>query len=315
MLALAYFSGGFFPDSTAVAAVLVLLVLLVRATSAPTPFAGLSPALSVAAIALIGFGAWTLASGSWSGSPSRAALEYDRLLLYAAILVVTGILGRSARRARLLLYGLAAASVVVSIAAAATWLLPRRVPGGAGLQPRAPGLADELLERDGPDRRACPGVDGEPDLERDRARLGAHSRFERDRDLVGAVQESRTPASGGRRGRRPEGQHNPDRAAVRHGHEAGEVTLGGRRVAVERPRVRTADGEREVALATYAHFADRDPLTRVVLEQMLAGVSTRRFARTREPVGEDVLDAGALDLEVGGQRASSSGAPASTSTR
>ena len=44
-------------------------------------------------------------------------------------------------------------------------------------------------------------------------------------------------------------------------------------------------------LATYAHFADRDPLTRVVLEQMLAGVSTRRFARTREPVGEDVVDA------------------------
>ena len=44
-------------------------------------------------------------------------------------------------------------------------------------------------------------------------------------------------------------------------------------------------------LATYAHFADRDPLTRVVLEQMLAGVSTRRFARTREPVGEELLDA------------------------
>ncbi len=44
-----------------------------------------------------------------------------------------------------------------------------------------------------------------------------------------------------------------------------------------------------MALATYAHFADRDPLTRVVLEQMLAGVSTRRFARTKEPVGQDVL--------------------------
>jgi putative transposase len=48
-------------------------------------------------------------------------------------------------------------------------------------------------------------------------------------------------------------------------------------------------GEREVPLATYAHFADRDPLSRVVLEQMLAGVSTRRFARTREPVGEELL--------------------------
>ena len=43
-----------------------------------------------------------------------------------------------------------------------------------------------------------------------------------------------------------------------------------------------------MALATYAHFADRDPLTRLVLEQMLAGVSTRRFVRMREPVGEEV---------------------------
>ena len=87
----------------------------------------------------------------------------------------------------------------------------------------------------------------------------------------------------------PKHARDPDRSAVRHGHEAGEVTLGGRRVAVERPRVRTVDGASEVPLATYAHFADRDPLTRVVLEQMLAGVSTRRFARTREPVGEEVL--------------------------
>lgn len=86
----------------------------------------------------------------------------------------------------------------------------------------------------------------------------------------------------------PKGKHDPDRSAVRHGREDGEVTLGGRRVAVERPRVRTADGSEEVALATYEHFADRDPLTCLVLEQMLAGVSTRRFERTREPVGEEV---------------------------
>lgn len=89
----------------------------------------------------------------------------------------------------------------------------------------------------------------------------------------------------------PKHARNPDRTAVRHGHEAGEVTLGGRRVAVERPRVRSADGATEVPLASYAHFADRDPLTRVVLEQMLAGVSCRRFERTREPVGEEILAA------------------------
>jgi transposase-like protein len=86
----------------------------------------------------------------------------------------------------------------------------------------------------------------------------------------------------------PHGKHDPERSTVRHGREAGEVTLGGRRASVERPRVRTADGEREVPLATYAHFADRDPLSRVVLERMLAGVSTRRFGRTSEPVGEQV---------------------------
>src|SRR5215208_2151564 len=84
------------------------------------------------------------------------------------------------------------------------------------------------------------------------------------------------------------GRHNTERAAVRHGHESGEVTLGGGRVQVERPRVRTADGQSEVPLRTYQHFADRDPFSRHVLEQMLAGVSTRRFVRTREPVGAEV---------------------------
>ena len=84
------------------------------------------------------------------------------------------------------------------------------------------------------------------------------------------------------------GKHNPDRAAVRHGHESGEVTLGGRRLAVERPRVRSADGREEVRLQTYEHFADRDQLSRVVLERMLAGVSTRRYRRTAEPVGSEV---------------------------
>jgi putative transposase len=86
----------------------------------------------------------------------------------------------------------------------------------------------------------------------------------------------------------PKGEWNAERTAVRHGHEGGEVTLGGRRVEVGRPRVRTADGESEVQLQTYQHFADRDPLRRVVLERMLAGVSTRRYRRTQEPVGEQV---------------------------
>ena len=84
------------------------------------------------------------------------------------------------------------------------------------------------------------------------------------------------------------GKWNPERTAVRHGHEDGEVTLGGRRVPVKRPRARTVDGESEVPLATYEHFADRDQLGEVVLERILAGVSTRQYGRAQEPVGEEL---------------------------
>ena len=53
----------------------------------------------------------------------------------------------------------------------------------------------------------------------------------------------------------PKHAKNVERTAVRHGHEDGQITLGGRRIAVKRPRARTADDEHEVPLATYAYFA------------------------------------------------------------
>src|SRR5438128_11693385 len=86
----------------------------------------------------------------------------------------------------------------------------------------------------------------------------------------------------------PKGRHNPDRSAKRHGHEDGSLTLGGRRVRVRRPRMRTADDERELPVQAYEYFADRDPLTRAVMDRMLAGVSTRRFAGVGGPVGSEV---------------------------
>jgi hypothetical protein len=85
----------------------------------------------------------------------------------------------------------------------------------------------------------------------------------------------------------PKGRHDAGRAAVRHGTGTGSVTLGGRRVRVDRPRARTVDGH-EVPLGSYAHFAAEDLLSWVVMERMLAGVATRRHARTAEPVGIQV---------------------------
>ena len=87
----------------------------------------------------------------------------------------------------------------------------------------------------------------------------------------------------------PRGKHDPERTAVRHGIGKGSVTLGGRRLPVDRPRARTVDGH-EVPLASYAHFAADDLLSQVVLERMLAGVATRRQARVAEPVGKQVAE-------------------------
>ena len=84
----------------------------------------------------------------------------------------------------------------------------------------------------------------------------------------------------------PKGRHIADRAAVRHGSEDGSVTLGGRRIAVRRPRVRAADGGGEVALPSYELFSSSQLLSRMALERMLAGLSTRRYGHGLEPVGE-----------------------------
>ena len=86
----------------------------------------------------------------------------------------------------------------------------------------------------------------------------------------------------------PRGQHNPDRVAVRHGTEAGSVTLGGRRVAVQRPRVRSADGSGELAVASYELFSSTEILGRLAMERMLAGLSSRRYPVGLEPVGARV---------------------------
>ena len=72
----------------------------------------------------------------------------------------------------------------------------------------------------------------------------------------------------------PRGRHNPARSAVRHGREAGSVTLGGRRVSVTRPRVRAVEGAGELAVPSYELFSSTEVLGKMAMERMLAGLST-----------------------------------------
>jgi transposase-like protein len=86
----------------------------------------------------------------------------------------------------------------------------------------------------------------------------------------------------------PKGRHDASRTAVRHGTDDGSVTLGGRRVPVRRPRVRTADRSAEVPVASYELFSSTEILGRMAMERMLAKLSTRRYGAGLEPVGVEV---------------------------
>ena len=86
----------------------------------------------------------------------------------------------------------------------------------------------------------------------------------------------------------PRGKHIPDRVGVRHGTERGSVTLGGRRVPVDRPRVRAADGSGELAVPAYELFSSTEILGKMAMERMLGGLSTRRYGVGLEPVGATV---------------------------
>src|SRR2546422_3026488 len=79
----------------------------------------------------------------------------------------------------------------------------------------------------------------------------------------------------------PKGRHQPQRAHHHWGTAATELTFGGRRVQVPRPRVRpTAGGE--ATLPSVAVFRDRDPLSARMMQQLLAGVSTRQYDASLE---------------------------------
>jgi putative transposase len=86
----------------------------------------------------------------------------------------------------------------------------------------------------------------------------------------------------------PMGRWNPERTAKRHGSADGVVNLGGRRVQVRRPRVRSADNSSELGVPTYEEFSRADVLTELAMERMLAKLSCRRYRAGLEPVGTAV---------------------------
>lgn len=101
-------------------------------------------------------------------------------------------------------------------------------------------------------------------------------------EYVGEVlEEERTELCGVRY------RHDPERGASRAGSMPSSLTLGGRRVQVERPRVRSRTGH-ELILPSWQLWSVRDPLEQRAMEQMVLGVSTRRYARSLEALPHEL---------------------------
>lgn len=82
------------------------------------------------------------------------------------------------------------------------------------------------------------------------------------------------------------GRPNAERRALRGGHTRSWVTLGGRQVAVQRPRARAVAGD-ELSLESFRWAAGVDPLNEASLAAIAAGVSTRRYAGTLDRLPEE----------------------------
>lgn len=80
----------------------------------------------------------------------------------------------------------------------------------------------------------------------------------------------------------PKGKHDAGRTHHHWGTTATELTFGGRRLQVARPRVRSTEGQ-EAVLPSVAAWRQRDPLAARVLEQIVLGVSARGYAGSLEP--------------------------------
>lgn len=88
------------------------------------------------------------------------------------------------------------------------------------------------------------------------------------------------------------GEHREGRTHYRWGRTGGELSFGGRRVQVQRPRVRSVAGD-EASLPSFEAFQREDPLPERVINQILVGVSTRGYESSLERPLERVKSRGA----------------------
>jgi len=87
----------------------------------------------------------------------------------------------------------------------------------------------------------------------------------------------------------PRWKRNSERRAGRAGTTKSEVTLGGRRISISRPRVRSMEGE-EMELPSFVFASKRDPLDRHTLNAVACGISSRKNARSLDSLPDGMQE-------------------------
>ena len=121
---LSFDAGGYFARDTALAAIVVSIVLGARVALAPRPFAGFTVAGAVAVVGTVLLAAWALLSAGWSDSEGRALFEANRIVFYVLVLLLFASIPRRDGTTRWLVRGLALGTLVVAASGFVTRTLP-----------------------------------------------------------------------------------------------------------------------------------------------------------------------------------------------
>src|SRR6201999_3330305 len=120
----AFNAGGFFVGAPALGALITGILLLLRITTAPRPFAGLGRLYGVTVGAFGLYAVWILILAKWSDAAGRAQVEFDRALFYTLLVALFGLIPRSVSNLRWVLRGATAGLVVLAGAGFVSRALP-----------------------------------------------------------------------------------------------------------------------------------------------------------------------------------------------
>jgi putative transposase len=83
-------------------------------------------------------------------------------------------------------------------------------------------------------------------------------------------------------------KRSPQRQGHRYGRQSGTIVLGGQKVRIDKPRIRSIDGRREVQLALYNRLQQTNVIDKTVMRRLVRGVSCRNYRSVVETIAGSV---------------------------